>query len=95
MEVRHHRCGGFGRQSVTKVVGSRQPDAKEGKGMAMKKTTGYGMTGFIVRNNKSGAYSTIKSGNSFSSVRMPDGEVVKVVDKDLFDRAVRAAGRRK
>lgn len=45
-------------------------------------------TGFYVRETKpSGANDRVGS----STVRLPDGKVVRQIDRELFDRAVKAA----
>lgn len=60
---------------------------------ALRKETGTrvpaGGSVFVKRDMNSGAY--MGTAKSIDKVRMPDGSTVHIVDKDLFDRAVRNA----
>lgn len=54
-------------------------------------------TGYYVRDSKSGAFTIDRhspTGNattSLATVHLPSGRTVKSIDRDLFDRAIRAA----
>jgi hypothetical protein len=51
----------------------------------------HGDTGYIVRDAKPGSFASSRDSSITSSVRMPDGKIVKVVDRQLFNKALRAA----
>lgn len=74
-----------------------QPEAAEGMEMATNTMKRYGSTGYIVRDIKNRPYG-VENGYSVTigtSTHMPDGKVIRTVDRGLFEKAVRAAVTRK
>lgn len=63
----------------------------------MSQKTSKSSTGYYVRDSKSGAFTIERitpSGSattSLATIQLPSGRTVKSIDRDLFDRAVRAA----
>lgn len=57
-------------------------------------------TGYYIRASKSGGFgveritSSGSASTSAATIHLPDGRIVKSIDRDLFDRAVRAAAKK-
>lgn len=54
----------------------------------------YASTGYIVR-EVDDAPKPSQTATTYTNVRLPDGKLVKVVDRELFNRALRAAVEKK
>ena len=62
--------------------------------MTANLTKRHNSTGYMIRDKKSNVFPSASRGETFSSVKLPDGKTMKMVDRSLFDRALTAAVRK-